>query len=49
MLRPFWRAVHVSHAAIWVEVRPYSTMPLFFWREALRHVCEQMLGCGNGR
>ena len=46
MLRPFWGAVHVSSAAAWVDVASYVQMPLFFWREALRHICEQMLGVG---
>jgi tRNA(Ile)-lysidine synthetase-like protein len=46
MLRPFWGSVHVSAAAAWVDVAAYVQMPLFFWREALRHICEQMLGVG---
>ena len=46
MLRPFWQACVRSHSSVHVDVASYSTMPIFFWREALRHVCEQMLGCG---
>lgn len=40
MLRPFWRRVVRSRAAVRVDVAPYLHMPVFFWREALRHVCE---------
>lgn len=46
MLRPFWRAVCRSRCAIHVDCAPFAAMPIFFWREALKHVCEQMLGCG---
>ena len=46
LLAPFWRRVGRSPAACWVDCAEYASMPVFFWREALRHVCEQMLGCG---
>ena len=46
MLRPFWASVVRSNAAVKVDVGPYVGLPIFFWREALRHVCEQMLGSG---
>ena len=46
LLRPFWASVIVTKAAVRVDVSAYSTMPVFFWREALRHVCEKMLGAG---
>jgi hypothetical protein len=46
MLRPFWSSVVASHCAVSVDVAPYTNLPIFFWREALKHVCEQMLGSG---
>ncbi|KAL1520769.1 hypothetical protein AB1Y20_022335 [Prymnesium parvum] len=46
LLEPFWRAVRVSSIAVWVDLGPFAHMPAFFWREALRHVCEGMLGTG---
>ena len=46
MLEPLWDAVRLSAAAAWVDVGAHTHMPLFFWREALRHICEQKLGVG---
>ena len=36
--------VHTSKAAVWADLAPYASMPLFFWKEALRHICEDLLG-----
>jgi tRNA(Ile)-lysidine synthetase-like protein len=46
LLHPFWASVRASNAAAAADLSPYRHMPVFFWREALRHVCEDMLGCG---
>ena len=46
LLAPLWASAVRSRAAVWLELADYAAMPIFFWREALRHVCEKMLGTG---
>eukprot|EP01006_Ploeotia_vitrea_P022914 TRINITY_DN55338_c0_g2_i1.p1 TRINITY_DN55338_c0_g2~~TRINITY_DN55338_c0_g2_i1.p1 ORF type:complete len:698 (+),score=63.03 TRINITY_DN55338_c0_g2_i1:57-2150(+) len=46
ILQPFWDACVQTNLAVYVDCGPFLDMPLFFWREALRHVCHSMLGQG---
>ena len=46
LLEPLWNSVQASPIAIWADLAPFAQMPVFFWREALRHMCEAMLGSG---
>lgn len=44
VLEPFWATVRESRVCVWVDCAPYVSQPLFFWKEALRHICHRMLG-----
>lgn len=41
-LQPFWKTVQRSSVAVWVDCAPFVDQPIFFWKEALRHVCHSM-------
>ena len=43
---PFLASLHESPLAVWIDTAPWSHLPLFFWRQALRRVCEGRLGVG---
>lgn len=42
----FRRALRASPLAVSFDAAPWAELPLFFWREALRELCEQYLGIG---
>ncbi|KAL6072721.1 tRNA(Ile)-lysidine synthetase [Balamuthia mandrillaris] len=44
--KPFWESVQKSQVCVWVDCAPFLSQPLFFWKEALKHVCHSMLGTG---
>eukprot|EP00668_Euglena_longa_P001370 GGOE01001623.1.p1 GENE.GGOE01001623.1~~GGOE01001623.1.p1 ORF type:complete len:690 (-),score=219.47 GGOE01001623.1:340-2346(-) len=46
LLGPFWGSVKEGGLAVWVDCRDYMTMPMIFWREALKHICHNLLGIG---
>eukprot|EP00667_Euglena_gracilis_P007351 EG_transcript_7422 len=46
VLGPFWRSVAEGGLAVWVDCRDYMEMPMIFWREALKHICHDLLGIG---
>ena len=46
LLGPFAAAVRPAPLGVRVDVRPFADLPPFFWREALRRLCEGTLGCG---
>jgi len=43
---PFRESVLSSTVAVWFDAAARAQLPLFFWREALREVCERRLGIG---
>jgi len=43
---PFRSSLRRSPLAVWFDAAGRAALPLFFWREALRHVCEKELGIG---
>ena len=46
LLGPLLASLHESPLAVWLDTAPWSHLPLFFWRQALRRVCEGRLGVG---
>ena len=46
LLGPMLASVRESALAVWFDTAPWSHLPLFFWRQALRRVCEGKLGVG---
>ena len=46
LFAPLRARVRCSPLAVWLDTAAHAALPLFFWKEALRHVCEQRLGIG---
>ena len=46
LFRAFKSSVRASPLAVWFDTAPWASLPDFFWRCALRHVCEKRLGIG---
>lgn len=46
LLQPFWDSVHRTPLGVWFDCAPYMNQPVFFWKEALTHVCHAFLGIG---
>jgi len=46
ILGPFWAAVQPGGLAVWVDCKDHLDMPMIFWREALKHICHDILGIG---
>eukprot|EP00301_Raphidiophrys_heterophryoidea_P007417 c12876_g1_i1.p1 GENE.c12876_g1_i1~~c12876_g1_i1.p1 ORF type:complete len:676 (-),score=190.64 c12876_g1_i1:185-2152(-) len=44
IFQPFYAKVKHSPAAAWVDCADYLNQPLFFWKEAFKHVCHSYLG-----
>jgi hypothetical protein len=49
LLRPFWAGAAVGAAGLTVPCTAWAEMPAFWWREALRVLCEERLGVGRIR
>eukprot|EP00123_Amoebidium_parasiticum_P004758 comp16043_c0_seq1/m.13527 comp16043_c0_seq1/g.13527 ORF comp16043_c0_seq1/g.13527 comp16043_c0_seq1/m.13527 type:complete len:652 (-) comp16043_c0_seq1:27-1982(-) len=46
LLQPFWDSVTVTDVGVYFDCKAYKTQPVLFWKEALKHVCHDMLGVG---
>ena len=47
LFAPFRASLHRSPLAVWFDAAARAQLPLFFWREALRIICEDQLGIGR--
>ena len=46
LFAPFLASLRESPLAVWLDTAAWAQLPLFFWRNALRRVCEGRLGVG---
>ena len=46
LFAPFLASLRESPLAVWLDTAAWTHLPLFFWRHALRRVCEGRLGVG---
>ena len=46
LFAPFLASLRESPLAVWFDTAAWTHLPLFFWRHALRRVCEGRLGVG---